>query len=53
MPDRKPTADEELGMKWWNALTEAQRGEWLRRANSATPADAWAAYRHSQTADQP
>ena len=42
--DREPTAHEAAGMAWWNSLTEQQRAEWLRRANSARPADAWEAY---------
>jgi hypothetical protein len=47
MPDdlnRKPTEQEAAGIAWWNALTEQQRAEWLRRANSARPSDAWKAY---------
>jgi hypothetical protein len=32
--EREPTADERRGMDWWNALSEAERSEWLRRAGS-------------------
>lgn len=39
------TSDGAAGMAWWNALSEKQRAEWLSRANSARPADAWAAYK--------
>ncbi len=41
----QPTADERAGMAWWNALTEAARLYWLRRAgDTGRVADAWAAY---------
>lgn len=43
--DREPTADERAGMAWWNAMSEHARREWLRKARSAVPAEAWAAYR--------
>jgi len=43
--DHQPTADDLLGMAWFNSLTEWARGEWLRRAGSAVPADAWAAFK--------
>lgn len=33
--------DAELGMAWFNQLTESQRRYWLNRADSARPADAW------------
>lgn len=36
--------DAELGMRWWNQLREIERAYWLARANSAVPADAWAAF---------
>ncbi len=42
---RIATPDEVRGMEWFNALTEAERREWLQRADSAVPADAWAAYK--------
>ncbi|MER9304259.1 hypothetical protein [Mesorhizobium sp. M0496] len=44
-PNRDPTADEMAGMQWWNSLTEAERADWLVRAQSAVPAEAWAAYK--------
>jgi hypothetical protein len=45
MTDREATPDELAGMAWWNGLSEAERGEWLRRAGSEVLADAWAAFR--------
>jgi hypothetical protein len=38
------TADEQPVMGWWNALTEEQRAHWLREANTASVAEAWAYY---------
>lgn len=38
-------SDAERGMAWWNSVTAAERGEWLARANSSVPADAWKAYK--------
>jgi hypothetical protein len=40
------TADESAGMEWWNALSEDQRAYWLREANTAIVAEAWAYYKH-------
>jgi hypothetical protein len=37
--------DAELGMTWWNRLTERERAEWLRRADTAVPAEAWEAFK--------
>lgn len=34
----------ETGMKWWNGITEQERGYWLTRSASAIPADARHAY---------
>jgi hypothetical protein len=39
------TADEQLGIAWWNGLTEEQRAYWLREANTAIVAEAWAQIR--------
>ena len=39
-----PEEPPELGMDWWNALTEERRGHWLAVAGSARPADARRAY---------
>jgi len=41
---RQPTADEQLGIDWWNGLTEERRAHWLRVANSAAPFAAWLAF---------
>lgn len=43
--DQEPTPDEAAGMVWWNSLAESDRAAWLARADSAVPADAWAAYK--------
>lgn len=37
-------ADPDAGITWWNAMAEDERGHWLAKAQSAKPADAWAAY---------
>lgn len=42
------THDDALGMAWWNALTERERAEWLRKADSARPKDAWEAFKLNQ-----
>lgn len=42
---------DELGMAWWNNLTAEERAEWLNRANSVVPADAWALFTKSGGAD--
>lgn len=34
----------DLGMRWWNSLTRIDRAWWCGAANSARPADAFAAY---------
>ena len=41
---RSPTVSEQVGMAWWNRLTEAERAYWLRVAGSAQPVDAYRAY---------
>lgn len=38
-------ADAAAGMAWWNSLTALERAWWLELAQSATPADAWKAYK--------
>jgi hypothetical protein len=38
----------ELGMTWWNGLTERERREWMARAgNTGVAADAWAEFQKS------
>lgn len=37
--------DAELGMAWWNNLTERQRAEALRAASTDVPAVAWEHWR--------
>lgn len=41
--------DAHAGMAWWNALQPAERLRWLNLAGSASPADAWAAYKAGQS----
>jgi hypothetical protein len=36
-----PPDDADLGIAWWNALTERQRLEALKAADSDCPAEAW------------
>ena len=43
--ERTATSDDQVGMIWWNALTEAERAYWLKRADSARAVDAWRAYK--------
>ena len=38
---RRGLVDAALGIAWFNAMTERQRAEALRAADSACPADAW------------
>jgi hypothetical protein len=40
-----PSADDQMGMDWWNGLTETARANWLKSAASARPVDAWAAFK--------
>ncbi len=42
------TSDDEAGMAWWNALTEAERAYWLAEADTAVPAMAWHVYKQRQ-----
>ncbi len=41
-------SDTELGMTWWNRLTKCERADWLRRADSVVPADAWSLFKKQQ-----
>ena len=50
--DRVPTPDETAGMVWWNSLAETDRAAWLGQADSAVPADAWAAYKRLGNVDR-
>lgn len=46
MSAAKPSTDDALlGMAWWNRLTERERLQWLLRAGSDVPADAWAVFK--------
>lgn len=39
------TPDEQAGIDWWNGLSEADRASWLKAANTAIPAEAWAHFK--------
>jgi hypothetical protein len=47
--------DDELGMAWWNRLTEQERREWALRAGTGRAVDAWelAKAQAKPTADDP
>ena len=45
--------DAQLGMAWFNALTEIERGFWLHKADTAVPADAWAFFKLSTSERAP
>jgi hypothetical protein len=48
---RTKTTDE-MGMAWWNALTEQERVEWMRRAgDSGRAKDAWEAFKTARADD--
>jgi hypothetical protein len=44
--DRQPTPDERMGMKWWNALSKSERGDWLSTAE--TVAQAWTMFKQGE-----
>jgi hypothetical protein len=39
------TSDDELGMKWWNSLTEQDRIKWSRLAGTGRAKDAWEVFK--------
>jgi hypothetical protein len=42
-------SEAELGMAWWNRLTERERVQWMAVAgNTGVAADAWAAFRRAE-----
>jgi hypothetical protein len=45
---RQPTSDEQLGIDWWNGLTEERRAHWLAKAEYPTVAAAWALFRAAE-----
>ena len=47
-PGEPPTSDVQLGMDWWNGLTEERRAYWLSKAVSAVPYAAWMAFRAAE-----
>jgi hypothetical protein len=41
--------DAEIGMAWWNRLSESDRREWMARAgDTGVAADAWAEFKRAQ-----
>jgi hypothetical protein len=53
VPSEPMTPDDELGMVWWNALSERERAKWSAIAgNTGRPVDAWEAFKRG-SADQP
>ena len=49
-----PLADAELGIAWWNHLTETERADWMKRAgNTGVAADAWTAFKTSESESAP
>lgn len=48
------TADDtRAGIAWFNSLAPAERRYWLEAADSAVPADAWAAFKSSSSQVHP
>ena len=43
----EPT-DDQIGMAWWNTLTDRQRAEWAAKAGTGRAKDAWELYKRSQ-----
>jgi hypothetical protein len=42
----KPTKDDELGMAWWNGMTDRERARWSAIAgNTGRAKDAWEAFK--------
>lgn len=42
------TQDDELGIAWWNALSERDRARWSRKAgNTGRAKDAWEAFKRA------
>jgi hypothetical protein len=48
----RPASEAELGIAWWNAMTEQQRLEALRAADTACPADAWDHWRYGFSCEE-
>ena len=43
-----PTPDQNLGITWWNNLTELHRAYWLACSRTDIPAVAWANYKRAR-----
>jgi hypothetical protein len=47
------TTDDELGMAWFNHLTEPERRKWLGLAGTGRAKDAWELFKATPKADDP
>jgi PBP1b-binding outer membrane lipoprotein LpoB len=47
-PKEIDLAEAELGMAWFDSLSERERGEWLKAAGTAVPAEAWQHYKRTR-----
>jgi hypothetical protein len=45
------TKDDELGIAWWNRLTEREQKRWSEIAGNAGAKDAWEAFKASKRAE--
>src|SRR5258707_10273073 len=53
-PPEVMTHDDELGMAWWNALSERQRAKWSAIAgNTGRVKDAWEAFKRGSVDQTP
>jgi hypothetical protein len=47
-----PSTDDELGIAWWNALSEKERAYWMHLAGDTGRAvDAWRAFKRADYGD--
>jgi hypothetical protein len=44
---REPINDDELGMIWWNALSERERAYWANLAGTGRAKDAWELFKQA------
>jgi hypothetical protein len=49
----KPSTDDQIGMEWWNSLSEKDRRRWMRLAGDTGRAvDAWRAFKGAQLSER-
>ncbi len=41
----EPTKDDEIGMAWWNGLSERERTRWANLVGTGRAKDAWEAFK--------